>query len=150
MKYNCVLCKIHGIDKKAEILTKFAGYEISVCQECANKIHPENMILKEIIRNCLDQTLRDEQLVKQKAEEAKEAVMKKEIRSLLKNIYEQSSPSKNGYAYFFPSPNKGKRLLITGWIDPSKAALIAENILLGKKTVDDYDCVEEIDLAFKE
>ena len=76
MKYNCVLCKTRGIDKKAETLTKFAGYEISVCQECANKIHPENMILKEIIRNCLDQTLRDELLMEWKNKVTKNDITK--------------------------------------------------------------------------
>lgn len=74
--------------------------------------------------------------------------MEEEIRKSLKNIFKHFS-LRNGYTYLLPSPNEGKRLLITGWIDPSKAALIAKNILLGKKTVHDYDCVKEIDLTLK-
>lgn len=60
MKYNCVPCKMRGMDKPAYTLTKYNGYEISVCQECANALHPENAILRTMIRSCLDSILQDE------------------------------------------------------------------------------------------
>ena len=125
-----------------EVFEKIASHKIKwiYCEES-----------KKYYRVTAVEITEEQQKAEEAEEEAKKATMKKEIGSLLKHICEQSyPPPRNGYTYFFPSPNEGKRLLITGWIDPSEAALIAENILLGKKTVHDYDCVEEIDLEFKE
>ena len=53
-------------------------------------------------------------------------------------------PPKDGYAYFFPSPNKGKRLLVTGWLSPYEATEIAKKILTKEANINDFDCVEEI------
>jgi len=51
---------MRGIDRSAYTLTKYNEYEISVCQECLNVLHPENAILKVMIRSCLDSILQDE------------------------------------------------------------------------------------------
>lgn len=60
MKYNCIICKMQGVDRKAVTLTRYNGYEISVCQEHTDAIHPEYMVLKNVIRATLDSLLADE------------------------------------------------------------------------------------------
>ena len=68
-----------------------------------------------------------------------------EIDRVIENIC-KTLPPKDGYTYFFPSCNEGKRLMITGWIDPCNATRIAKKILTGESSINDYDCVEEINL----
>ena len=50
-----------------------------------------------------------------------------------------------GYTYFLPSPTQGKRFMIHGWLGPGEAAQMVSDIWNGKKTVDDFDCIQEID-----
>ena len=69
---------------------------------------------------------------------------KNNINDALNHLTEVLPPP-NGYTYIMPSPNEGKRLLITGWISPSKAAQITHEILAGEMGADDYNCVKEID-----
>ena len=66
-----------------------------------------------------------------------------------RRIYEIASlyNKKEGYTYIMPSPNPGKRLLIHGWIDPSKAAYITEEIMLGRANPWDFEGVEEIEMG---
>lgn len=66
------------------------------------------------------------------------------IHKVIKKM-EGTKPSSEPYAYFFPSLNKGKRLLIVGWFGPDSAAYIANRILTKEVPIDYYDCVEEID-----
>ena len=58
-------------------------------------------------------------------------------------------PPRDGYTYFLPSPNPGKRLMIHGWIMPDEAASMAWNVLTGKAAVSDYPCMKEIDIFEK-
>lgn len=69
----------------------------------------------------------------------------KDLEDAIETLYKQEE-SRDGYTYFLPSPNRGKRLLIHGWIYPDEAALMAYNVWKGTKTVADYPSMTEIDI----
>ena len=57
----------------------------------------------------------------------------------------ETGPNTPGFTYFMPSPTEGKRILIQGWLGPAEAAQMVADIWHGEKTVDDFNCIEEID-----
>ena len=69
----------------------------------------------------------------------------KDLEDAIETLYKQEE-NRDGYTYFLPSPNKGKRFLIHGWIYPYEAALMVYNVWKGTKTVADYPCMTEIDI----
>ena len=73
------------------------------------------------------------------AERVKEAIRK----------LKEAESKREGYTYILPSPNKGKQLLIHGWIGPGEAAQMAWQILRGEKKIEDFEMVTEIDSELK-
>ena len=68
------------------------------------------------------------------------------LEKAIKKLKEANCSFDGNYTYFLPSPNEGKRLMIRGPYGPGEAAKIATDILQGKAKIEDYECVEEIDL----
>ena len=58
---------------------------------------------------------------------------------------EETEKQRTGYTYFLPSPTQGKRFMIHGWIGPCEASKMVLDIWTGKKTVNDFDCIQEIE-----
>ena len=70
-------------------------------------------------------------------------ITKRDVQEAINYLKKQCVPKE--YVYLLPSPHPGKRLMIRGLIDCDTAALMAYNVLTGKKTVDDYPEMTEID-----
>ena len=78
-------------------------------------------------------------------DELDKVITKETIEDAVKQL-KKARVNLTGYSYFLPSKTEGKRLEIHGWLRPGEAAKIAQDIWTGKNTVDDYDCVQEIDI----
>ena len=74
---------------------------------------------------------------------------KAEFGTLISKIRKQCEP-KDGYSYFMPSPNQGKKYYIHGWIYPEQVADMVVAVWEGKKTVDEIPEMEEIDIPMFE
>ena len=76
-------------------------------------------------------------------EELTYKALKKALRKFRKAYVAKSN---KGYLYKFPSPNKGKQLVIQGHIEPGKAATMAIAIWEKTAKVSDFPCMKEVDI----